>query len=268
MRDVLHVHAELAGATHASWQTVRGDQQGAAVDADCLGERDWSAPLQTYMSFGNPHGGNWSTPVPIPQAAPLVDTNLAPVILADGSLLGLYRDNGNFTNLHIVHASDWRDASTYIESATPISGGVAGNARRAAKGSSGAFTKARRRKPSLHKLLSSGIFDGPEDPFVWRDNDGHFHAPFEYPYQAGLTRSRPRARWFTRVGPTLRLLQRDAVRIHKLLGAARGGTLTLSQRERPHLVLTSAAHPWRSPMGPVAPRTHCWTALQLVDGND
>jgi len=252
------------------------DRQGAAVDADCTGERDWSAPLQTYMSFArSPHGGNWSTPVPIPQAAPLVDTNLAPVILADGSLLGLFRDNGNFTNLHIVHASDWRDASTYVESATPISGGVAGNAPRAAKGmrrgSSGAFTRAHRGKPSLHRLLSSGIFDGPEDPFVWRDNDGHFHALFhEYPYPGGAHAFSPTGKkWFYAAGGSdgSGFCTETPCAFTNSLELLGGGTLTLSQRERPHLVFDQGGTPLALTNGACGPtRTHCWTALQLVDG--
>eukprot|EP00463_Aulacantha_scolymantha_P002297 TRINITY_DN2990_c0_g1_i1.p1 TRINITY_DN2990_c0_g1~~TRINITY_DN2990_c0_g1_i1.p1 ORF type:complete len:201 (+),score=21.89 TRINITY_DN2990_c0_g1_i1:45-647(+) len=79
-------------------------------DAKCDGSRDWDAELLTYMSYtNNPNGGNWSKPVLIPQEAPLIDSNLAPVILSDGSVRGIYRDDNNFndsrTNLHIVTAS-------------------------------------------------------------------------------------------------------------------------------------------------------------------
>ncbi len=127
----------------------RASNQGKQLR--CNGERDWSVDLLTYMSYTtDPNGGNWSAPVEIPQEAPLIDSNFAPVIMPDGSLIGLFRDDGNHTspkskeNMHIVTATNWRDPKTYKESSEPISGGVVGQAG------------------------PDSVFDAPEDPFVWR----------------------------------------------------------------------------------------------------
>ena len=102
------------------------------------------------LAARDPAGG-WSAPVLIPQANATIDTNFAPVIMADGSLIGLYRDDaaGSSTNLHLVTATDWRRNETYRESRDPIAGGVVG--------------------------AGAGVFDGPEDPFVWVDAAGQLH---------------------------------------------------------------------------------------------
>ena len=55
--------------------------------------------------------GGWSKPVEIPSANlgidPMVDTNFAPVILANNSLLGVTRTGS------ITFAANWKDPSTY-----------------------------------------------------------------------------------------------------------------------------------------------------------
>jgi hypothetical protein len=55
--------------------------------------------------------GAWSQPVEIPSTNlgidPMVDTNFAPVILSNGSLVGVTRTGS------ITFASDWRQPNTY-----------------------------------------------------------------------------------------------------------------------------------------------------------
>ena len=81
-------------------------------DWDARG-RDWSVPLPTYMMYTSDAGmeQGWSAPVLIPSKQlgidPAVDTNFAPVILANGSLIGVTR------TASIVFALDWRDPTTY-----------------------------------------------------------------------------------------------------------------------------------------------------------
>ena len=82
-------------------------------DWDAKG-RDWSVPLPTYMTWTNSstmEEGSWSEPVLLPSSAlgidPSVDTNFAPVIMANGSLVGVTR------TASIVFAEDWRRPETY-----------------------------------------------------------------------------------------------------------------------------------------------------------
>lgn len=121
----------------------------------CDGGRDWAVALPTLMSWTRDPSGNWSEPVAIPQLSPTIDSNLSPVILPDGSVVGIFRNDAQApytaSNLHVVTASDWRDASTYKE----------------------------------HSEAPG--HDGPEDPFVWRDRLGNFHSiNHNYPHPNGV----------------------------------------------------------------------------------
>lgn len=63
--------------------------------------------LSSYMSWAHSANGPWSEPVLLP--APFTgDTNLAPVIFQNGSLVGLGRPP------YIWRASDWKDVGTYV----------------------------------------------------------------------------------------------------------------------------------------------------------
>ena len=53
--------------------------------------------------------------VPPVQLSPLIDTNMAPVILGNGSLFGLWRNDDDRGSVHVVRAEDWRDPDTYVE---------------------------------------------------------------------------------------------------------------------------------------------------------
>ena len=110
----------------------------------------------------------WSTPVLILSDRPQMDTNFAAVINEDGSLVGMWRDHFRSSTLkgkstiHLAHATDWKDNSTYTATQTDVLFGDAG----------------------LHNP------GGVEDPFLWVDETGHFHALFHmlfpaHPYSAG-----------------------------------------------------------------------------------
>ena len=70
------------------------------------------------MSWAASARGPWAPPVLIPSVQPLIDTNLAGVILANDSFVGLWRDNSGKdpgpSALHRCTAANWRDPSTYV----------------------------------------------------------------------------------------------------------------------------------------------------------
>lgn len=111
----------------------------------------------TYMSWSATPTGNWSTPVRVLMEKPEMDTNFAPVILPNGSLLGLWRDHhpgGHHSTPHLVTATDWRLPETYRWSDKEL------------------FSD---------KTVPGGI----EDMFVWQDRRGNFHALFHVMYDCG-----------------------------------------------------------------------------------
>ncbi len=62
--------------------------------------------LSTYMAYAHNPAGPWSPPAKVPSPSP-GDTNLAPVIFDDGSLLGLGRPP------NVWRSPDWRNVSAY-----------------------------------------------------------------------------------------------------------------------------------------------------------
>lgn len=92
--------------------------------------RNASVNLPTYMVYSKDPDGPWSQPVMIPGTDVFADSNFAPVINPDGSVVALERGN-------VIHASNWKDASTY-------------------------------------KVVRQWS-DAGEDPFVWRDVAGVYH---------------------------------------------------------------------------------------------
>lgn len=74
-----------------------------------------SCTMQTFMSYATNAAGPWSTLVPIPTIGPnpYADLNFAPIIEADGSLLGWTRDG-------IVRAKNWRNVSGYRLTGKPM----------------------------------------------------------------------------------------------------------------------------------------------------
>jgi hypothetical protein len=112
-----------------------------------------------YMMHAPGPKGPWSTPVLLspgpacsggPTKAIAADLNFNAAIAPDGSLVGLWRcietletTQPGATVLHSVQASNWRNASSYVYSASPA-------------------------------FAAQGF--GSEDPFVWIARDGSFHA--------------------------------------------------------------------------------------------
>lgn len=68
--------------------------------------RNASISLPTYMVYSDSPHGPWSTPQMVPGTDVFADSNFAPVINADGSLVALARRN-------VYAASDWRNLSSY-----------------------------------------------------------------------------------------------------------------------------------------------------------
>jgi len=69
-------------------------------------QRNASINLPTYMVYSSNPDGPWSTPMMIPGTDVFADSNFAPVINPNGSLVALERGN-------VIHASNWKDVSTY-----------------------------------------------------------------------------------------------------------------------------------------------------------
>lgn len=68
--------------------------------------RNASTPLPTYMVYSSSPNGPWSSPAEIPGTAVFADSNFSPVILPNGSVVGLMRQT-------VVMAAHWRDPSSY-----------------------------------------------------------------------------------------------------------------------------------------------------------
>lgn len=112
----------------------------------------------TYMSYSltaDPTGA-WSEPVLVLLPHPMMDINAAPVILANGSVVGIWRDhNGSpknsYSTPHPFSASNWSDPASYRWSSVP--------------------------------LFSVEDVKGPiEDMFLYVDGRGHFHCLFHLMY--------------------------------------------------------------------------------------
>ncbi|GMH60483.1 hypothetical protein TrST_g5668 [Triparma strigata] len=80
------------------------DEEHCLPDTQCSTYPD----LLTYIIYANDPTGPWSEPVLIPTGDfGSIDTNLAPMIMDDGSLIGLGRPP------YIWRATNWNDTSTY-----------------------------------------------------------------------------------------------------------------------------------------------------------
>lgn len=109
---VLFWTAKVGGDVPCSRKVcAHGDDGNSIIGTpDCLPDTQctYRPTLSTYMAYAKDPAGPWSTPVLVPSPnGDRSDTNLAPIIRADGSLLGLGRPP------YVWEASDWRDNSTY-----------------------------------------------------------------------------------------------------------------------------------------------------------
>ena len=135
---------------------------GSTGPGDCpTGQRAGSAS-PTYMSFAKAPEGPWSAPQKIFPHYIGSDMNFAPLILPNGSLVALWRKwicsgtncdgTGRLgSRVFIARASDWRNISTYVRESNEVVSTDLGNA-------------------------------GTEDPFLYLDEDGNYHALFHHMY--------------------------------------------------------------------------------------
>ena len=117
----------------------------------------------TFVTWASSPAGPWSPPLQLfSEGARKADTNLAPYIYANGSLLGIYRTHPGASPgsiPHLVFASHWKNASSYIWLTDPI----------------------------LPLKLPENV--GLEDPSLYRDARGNFHALFHAFNLSGTTAS-------------------------------------------------------------------------------
>jgi hypothetical protein len=103
------------------------------------------------MSWTDDPNGNWSTPQLMFEHYKGGDTNFAPLILPNGSIVAMWRHwgggNGG-SRLFLATAPDWKDPSSYVQHHVELF-------------------------PDLGAA-------GTEDQFVYQDEDGNFHGVFHH----------------------------------------------------------------------------------------
>jgi len=193
-----------------SGRAVCNCTDGSTTDKGCGGTDEEGA---TYVSWAKHPEGPWSSPLEVVSVEKrMSDTNLAPVLFEDGSLLGIWRlwKNGSWPRL--VTATNYRDPETYVfDYDTPLF-------------------------PEIGPDVPSSM--GTEDPFLYRDENGYFHAVFhnmvpcpDYPCPevAGGHAYSPNGRNWTYTGVAF-----------NSSGSYEDGTnFTFLRRERPHLLFDS-----------------------------
>ena len=190
----------------------------------------------TYVSWAPAPRGPWAAPVRVSVARPAIDTNLAAVLLPAAArragaaahtggrrLLGIWRSRsreplplGHHSQPHLLTAADWRDPSTYVWHAEPM------------------FTT---------QELGGAV----EDPFVWVNRRGEFHALFHVQHGECLncgshaySATGAQGTWvYTGIAYTANTT---------FVGEAGGGghpasMVAFKKCERPHLILDGAGVP-------------------------
>ena len=172
----------------------------------------------TFMIRAKSPYGPWSKPEQLFKSQANftnLDTNLAVTILADGSVVGIARTVGPPTGVlaHLVTARDWTDPESYV----------------------GRWTKLL--FPNTTIVDDAGV----EDPFVYRDRRGIFHAVFHNQIEAdderlcgGHSYSEDGETWvFTGTSWGNRVRFTD------------GTEYKFSRRERPHFVFGDPQDPFK-----------------------
>ena len=105
----------------------------------------------SFMSYASNPDGPWTVGGQLFPDYQGADTNFAPLILPNGSLIAIWREwNGpQGSRCFLATAPNWRNTSTYVQHTD------------------------RELFPDLGPA-------GTEDPFLYRDNDGNFHAVFHH----------------------------------------------------------------------------------------
>ena len=188
---------------------------GDSKSGGCFGEPSCgkNESLYSYMSISEAGpSGPWSPLVSLAAVqqqagiGPTVDMNLAPVILADGSVVAWNRWD-------IWKAGDWRNASSWTSKCAGCGYALA---------------------PTLN-------FGAGEDPFVWRDKGGHWHV-LTHNGDRGMwngTHGDCGRHFFSTTGDagTWDAAPLDRGGCAYIRNATIGGTrYTFYRRERPHLI--------------------------------
>jgi len=175
----------------------------------------------TYMSFALEPQGPWSTPAKVFPGWHGSDTNFAPLILPNGSLLAIWRSwEATGSRCFLATATHWRNISTYTQHHREVISVDLGTA-------------------------------GTEDPFLYMDAAGHFHAVFHHMYGEGTEKQW----WLDTCGG--HAYSRDGIEWeysgvawgnaeHPLGNVVRysdGTNFSMTRRERPHLIFDGEGRP-------------------------
>lgn len=238
-------------------------------------------PATSWMSWANNPLGNWSVPVMVYNGSdgsdgrvPTSDTNLAPVIYPNGSLVGLWRGvypaipgvQKKGMGIYTVRAANWKDPSTYKFGHASLHNSIMG--------------------PHL-PAPNGGVYLDEEDPHVWLDAKGHLHAVVHMFRLGGHLASADGGhswRWYGPVTCGVRTPCGNSSNAEnwrrsmwpaidgakQCMPMARGvGTdsaveLCPGRRERPHLIFDSVGRPIAVSNGITLPGggDYCWTVIQ------
>eukprot|EP00035_Acanthoeca_spectabilis_P037934 m.48593 g.48593 ORF g.48593 m.48593 type:complete len:303 (+) comp8923_c0_seq1:994-1902(+) len=231
-------------------------------------------PPMTFMSWTNDPLSQWSTPVVIYNGTDgsngnvtTGDTNLAPVIYPNGSLVGLWRGifpdipgvQARGMGIYTVRATNWKDPTSYDFGHAALKNSIMGIT-----------------------TPSGGVYLDEEDPHVWLDAKGRLHAVVHMFQLGGHLASDDGGyhwRWY---GPITSPPGNgtDEENWHKSLwwprcpaiatddGSASTTELCFQRRERPHIIFDSKGLIMvvgTSATSPVSPGEHgdsCWTVIQ------
>eukprot|EP01065_Artemidia_motanka_P041135 TRINITY_DN5279_c2_g1_i1.p1 TRINITY_DN5279_c2_g1~~TRINITY_DN5279_c2_g1_i1.p1 ORF type:complete len:514 (+),score=143.63 TRINITY_DN5279_c2_g1_i1:56-1543(+) len=159
---VMYFTATFPGRKHGDCKCCQSGSKcdGSTGPTDCGGFQKGEPSLRhpddsspSWVSYAQSPDGPWSTPQQIFKGYEGSDTNFAPVILKNGSLVAIWRSWGpgrGGSRPYLATASDWKDPSTYVQHKTELFPDL-GNA-------------------------------GTEDPFVYIDPRGNYHAVFHHMY--------------------------------------------------------------------------------------
>jgi hypothetical protein len=132
--------------------------------ASCEGLPKYGKQGPTFVTWASSPTGPWSPPLQLfSEGAREADTNLAPYIYPNGSLIGIWRTHPGASPgsiPHLVTAAHWKNASSYVWHTDPIL--------------------------PLHVPENVGL----EDPSVYRDARGGFHSLFHAFNLSGTTGDR------------------------------------------------------------------------------
>jgi hypothetical protein len=214
----------------------------ASVDPHCLPDTRCThrVPLLTYMSYATDPSGPWSEPVAIPSPENMGDTNFAPIIRQDGSLVALGRPPW------VWRAAHWKNASSYTFEKAAGGRSIDGE---------DPFLYVDPREPSiLHGLSHAGGWDS-SGGHVWSEDGGKTWSGFEDVAAYGSR------------------IEYEEGEAGDGSGGGRSYT-SLSRRERPHLIFdvdglpvaltNGATDAWPCTHPENCPRDHCFTALQRL----